>query len=267
MPIDNPVVIVQARLESQRFPNKILAPLLGQPLILWVLDRLARLPLPHTLVVAMPDTGSPAYEAQRLIQRHGYECQLVSAVNPDDVLGRFAHVADVTEATEIIRVCGDSPLVDQTVVRQLMIWHKWQSGHADYTAVAAEWPDGTDVELLTRNALEIAHAEATEAADREHVTPYLWRQQQRFKCSLMPCPYDLSWIQTSVDTPEDLRVVSALLQMLLEKYGHDFTWRDIWSCVVQSPWIEHMMRQRQRNSGYMAQVGVSGSWETLRYGA
>lgn len=266
MPFDHLAIIVQARMESQRFPGKILAPLLGQPLILWALDRLSRVHAPHTLLVAMPDTGSQAYEAQRVIQRHGYECMLVSAVNPEDVLGRFALAAQEVEATEIVRVCGDSPLVDPGVVDDLVSYHRWQSRDADYTGVAAGWPDGTDVEIFTRNALERANDEATDAADREHVTPYLWKPAHGFTTAHMPCPFDLSWMQYSVDTEQDVRLVSALLSMLLERYGHNFTWRDIWSCVLASPWVEQQMRQRVRNSGYLTQVDGAQSWIEVRYG-
>ena len=267
MPAEHLAIIIQARLESTRLPNKILTPLFGQPMILWVLDRLSRVHEPHTLLVAMPDTGSAAYEAQRLIKRHGYECLLVSSVNPDDVLGRFVIAAQETEATEIVRVCGDSPLVDPTVIDALVSYHRWQSNYADYTAVASEWPDGTDVEMFTRNALERAHAEATDAADREHITPWIWRKENGFNTAYMPCPFDLAWMQYSIDTEHDMRLVSALLSMLLERYGHTFTWRDIWSCVLASPWIEQQMRKRQRNSGYLAQVGATQSWESLRYAA
>ena len=265
MPMDNLVIIVQARCESQRFPNKILAPLLGQPMILWVLDRLSRVQTPHTLLVAMPDTGTCAYDAQRIMQTHGYECMLVSTVNPDDVLGRFTIAAQETEATTIVRVCGDSPLVDPGVIDSLVTYHRWMSDHADYVGVASGWPDGTDVELFTRNALERANAEATRPADREHVTPWLWRKSNGFKTAHMPCPFDLSWMQYSVDMPEDLECVEALLRIAMTRYGHTFTWRDVWSCVLAMPEVEQYMRQRQRNNGYLSQIGTQETWENIRY--
>jgi spore coat polysaccharide biosynthesis protein SpsF (cytidylyltransferase family) len=102
--------------------------------------------------------------------------------------------------------------------------------------------------------------------DREHVTPYIWRSESGFKTAYMACPFDLHWMQYSVDTEQDLHIVSALLPMLLGRYGHGFTWRDIWSCVLASPWIEQQMRQRQRNSGYLAQVGATQEWNEVRYG-
>lgn len=258
------VVVVQARMQSQRFPGKILAPLLGQPMLLWQLERLSRLDIPHTLVVATPDEGAPSRDLQARLATHGYECMIYPG-DANDVLGRFAYVAAETEATKLVRLCGDCPLLDPGVVAQLVIYHDWQTRQADHTGMDACWPDGQDCEVFMRNALERAQADATDATDREHLA-YFWTHQAQFRCATMPCPYDLRWMCHSVDTPEDLRLIESLLTIVLERAGARFTWQDIWYAVMQSPWIEQQMRQRQRNAGYLAHIGSTQPWEEVRYG-
>ena len=43
------------------------------------------------------------------------------------------------------------------------------------------WPDGNDVEVMTFAALEQAHREAAAPHEREHTTPFLWDQPERFR--------------------------------------------------------------------------------------
>src|SRR5262249_44664925 len=43
------------------------------------------------------------------------------------------------------------------------------------------WPDGYDVEVMKREVLETAWREATKPLEREHTTPFIWEQPERFK--------------------------------------------------------------------------------------
>ena len=66
------------------------------------------------------------------------------------------------------------------------------AGGYDHVAVAtgagamfltgARFPDGLDAECFGFAALERAWKAATQASDREHVTPYIWRHKTLFRC-------------------------------------------------------------------------------------
>lgn len=285
------VVIVQARVESQRFPSKVLAPLLGQPLLLWLLSRASQIQTPHQLVVAAPNT--PANHAiANLCTTHGYTCLLVPG-DPNDVLGRFHDVATQYDATTVVRLVGDTPLLDPQIIDDLLAYHASQSlptlthrsivgrqilpverGHAhpDLTGLDITWGDGFDSAVLSRTALDTAHNEATLLSDREHVEPFLFRQTRRFHATLYPCPFDLSWVRLSVDNQDDLAQAERVLESCLWHYGKGFGWRDVWATIKQHPDIEQYMRARPHNPAYAAQVaqeqGWPGepSWQDLRYG-
>ena len=53
---------------------------------------------------------------------------------------------------------------------------------ADYTSnvFPRTFPRGLDCEVMTAAALRTAHAEAVDPAEREHVTPFLYRRPERF---------------------------------------------------------------------------------------
>lgn len=255
-------IVVQARAGGSRFPGKMLAPLLGQPLILWTLQRLAAVYGPGAIIVALPP-GDAHAPLGAVCERHGYAV-LQPAVPETDVLARYQAIAEEEGLDTIVRVTGDCPLIDPQVVRGCL--RAFETGHYDHLGIAAEWPDGMDCEAFSRLALDVADAEATDAADREHVTPYLWRQPQRFVCGTYPCPMDLTAYQWSVDTPGDLRLVEDLLKRVLRQAGVGFGWRDLWLALEESPGLKSRMLSRPpRNQAYVTQTGAA-SWETARYG-
>ena len=283
---DDLLIIVQARVGGSRFPGKMLAPLLGQPMILWTLQRIRRLTIPHTLVVAVPE-GEANKPLINLCKRHGYTCIASEDANEADVLSRFRTVLDRYPGVEaIVRVTGDCCLLDADVINGCLelfyqrpvsgkqLFYNLRDGvkieHLpyDHVGIAAEWPDGQDVEIFHRLALEQAIIEATDPVDREHVGPFIWKDPERFACKTYPCPMDLTQYQTSVDTETDLLLAEGVLSWCLDRYGFGFTWRDIWRCLNHEqnlPLMAMMLQRPPRNQSYVAQAGAK-TWESIRYG-
>jgi spore coat polysaccharide biosynthesis protein SpsF len=292
------LVIVQARMESSRFYGKVTAQLLGQPLLLWLLDRVSSMRTPHRLVVASPDT-SANHAIADLCAKHGYQHELVPG-DPGNVLHRYAVVAQRYDAEQIVRVTGDCPLVDAAILDGLLAYHATSAhqGIIDrgiyggmalppiimqvppaYTGLALEFGDGFDCEVFGRSALEAADTEATLPSEREHCWPFLVNHPDRFRCCVYPCPFNMSWLRLSVDTADDLAVVETLLEACLVRYGSTFGWRDLLMTIETKRRtvaglsdIKARMAARPHNQAYVAQVareqeGVGAQdWADLRYG-
>jgi spore coat polysaccharide biosynthesis protein SpsF len=266
------LVVVQARYESQRFPGKVLAPLLGQPMLLWELARLQQMRTPHTLVVACPDTEATHTQLVPALVPHGYIVELVEG-DPNDVLRRFVVVAERYKAQEIVRICGDCPLIDPVVVDSLIAYYHWgmlpRPDHAGTGFRHPYWPDGMDCGIFPRETLRIADAEATLPHEREHVEPFMYEDPPRFHCTTLPCPFDLHAYQWSVDTPGDLHLVAQLLKHTLARVGFGFTWQDLWLTLELRPTLKQQCLARPaRNGSYLAQVAAetgmaAQSWEPL----
>jgi spore coat polysaccharide biosynthesis protein SpsF (cytidylyltransferase family) len=253
------LIIVTARLESQRFPNKVIHLLDGQPMILQQLDRLRTVFIPVRLIVACADTALNHDILAPLLLRHGYDVA-IPKVPQDDVLGRFAAViqADSQRADAVIRLTGDCPLLDVSVLdAAVKLYHRKA---AQYVALAKDWPDGLDVEVLAPQTVLDTHEAVSDPSDREHVTPAIWRgetlapQHQH----LLPCPFDLSEEHWSVDTPEDLVSIEQVYRALPSGFG----WRDVMRYFQRHP---HHRPSGGRNLGYVRQQGGT-DWNTLRYG-
>lgn len=268
---DKLVIITQARAGGTRFEGKMFKPLLGQPLILWHLARLSQVQTPHTLVVACPLTSENEPLAA-LCRRHGYTVELVP-VPEDDVLARFAWVAEQYTATEIVRTCGDCPTIDAQALDAMIAYHRWHtSPRPDHTGIDVTWPDGYDMEIFSRAALDCAHQEARLASEREHVTPYIYGHPERFHCQVFPCVFDCHDIQLSIDSPYDLSLLEQLLKHTFPRTGLHFTWQDLHATLLLKPALAQQIKARPaRNRAYVEQVArergeAVQTWESLRYG-
>lgn len=262
MGVSEILIVVQARMESRRLPGKVLLPMLGQPMLLWMLSRLA--PLSYPLVVAAPNEGNTAIAD--VCAKHGYRCHMVDG-DPKNVLHRFAHVVQLyPDAHHIVRIGGDTPLLDPEVIENLIGYHLHQLWRRDYTGLTHEWGDGNDAEIFTRETLLVAEAEAKAPHELEHVSPYIWQDPQRFRIAHYPCPLDLSGMRSSVDTHEDFLHAQMLLEKCLLKYGFGFGWREAWLVATQDATVRQYMKNRSINTAYVTQIGNEKSWHDIRYG-
>jgi len=100
-------IILQARLTSERFPNKLLCPLYGKPVIQWAIEACQESGLP--MVIAIPDKRTDWGLAEWLKL---YDDSIpILCGHPEDLVTRFQQVNKTMKFDPIIRVCGDSPFI------------------------------------------------------------------------------------------------------------------------------------------------------------
>jgi spore coat polysaccharide biosynthesis protein SpsF (cytidylyltransferase family) len=71
------------------------------------------------------------------------------------------------------------------------------------------FPDGLDVEIFTKKALEKAYIEAKMPSEREHVTPFIRNYLSKTNYAL---PTDYSKFRFTVDEQEDFNVIKRLIE-------------------------------------------------------
>lgn len=221
------VAVVQARMGSTRLPGKVLADVGGLPMLTWVIGRTRLARTIDHLIVACPSTAAD----ERLIQ-WCLDHEIALVCGPEhDVLTRYVMAARLTDADVIVRITADCPLIDPEVIDgtvRSLGGRDWASCiHPDRT-----WPDGLDVEVMTRATLERLDQLTTEAADREHVTPLLYRgavgSGQPFRSGL-----PLGALRWTVDTAADLQ----WLRRLAAQVPWYTRWREILMTTVGQRWV------------------------------
>ena len=199
------IAIVQARLNSTRFPNKVLADINGKPMIVHVLERAKQIKGVDLVVAAIPRTDAML---EKVIRSAGVFPVLGDEA---DVLSRFVEAIKGREADTIIRLTADCPALDPVVASktlELFLANRPKIDYADNDTLSSGYPDGWDVEVFSSDALEQAHAQA-KPSEREHVTTWM---KKHLSCMTLKAETPWTGAKLSVDTPEELTVVSEYLR-------------------------------------------------------
>jgi glutamate-1-semialdehyde 2,1-aminomutase len=244
----NTVAIVQARMGSTRFPNKVMQLINGLPLIELLLDRLSRSQEIDLIVLATSDklNNKPLVEH---VKKIGYS---VFQGNEDDVLDRYYQAAVEFKATEIVRITGDCPLIDWEIVDQVIeLFHHEKADYATNTDPPT-YPDGLDVSVCTFESLKTAWKQAEIKFDREHVMPFI-RKSNFFKKVNLSSTVDYSQERWTVDEPEDLDVIKNIVKYFsIHRY---FSWKEVIKLHKTMPEIFLSNKDLRRNEGSISGTG------------
>jgi spore coat polysaccharide biosynthesis protein SpsF len=206
------VIINQARMSSTRLPGKVLKEVLGRPLLDYQVERLRRVSLADELVIATTTNDADDMLVEFCRKRN----IAVFRGSEEDVLSRYYQAAIEHQAELVVRVTSDCPVIDPKVVDRVVTAFLERRDYVDYVSntQVRTFPRGMDTEVFTFDALRMAHAEATLDYQREHVTPFLYRQPDRFRVEQVVLATDLSSHRWTVDTPEDFELVSRIIEAL-----------------------------------------------------
>jgi spore coat polysaccharide biosynthesis protein SpsF len=176
------LVVVQARTGSTRLPGKVLLPLAGRPLLARLLERVRAARTPFALVVATTTEAAdePVRELCRGLRPLDVEC---FSGHPTDLLDRHYQAALAARAEVVVKIPSDCPLIDPGAIDRVLGRFRREPERWDYVSNLhpPTWPDGNDVEVMPMGALAAAWREASRPHEREHTTPFLWDQPERFR--------------------------------------------------------------------------------------
>lgn len=209
------VAIIQARMNSTRFPGKVLADLCGKPVLKHVIDRVRMCSRVDEVAVALSCEDDWEPIAGRCeewdVTWHAFDAR------ENDVLSRYVKAVDFWNAELCLRVCGDNPLIMPSEIDALIREFSVNDGggRAYFSSLDVpiiRKPTGYFAEVVTTQCLiALDHDLASDDARREHVTAAMY---ERDWMSQLPVP---SWYTTlnppnaAIDTPEDLERVAEML--------------------------------------------------------
>lgn len=240
------VAIIQARMGSSRLPHKVLSDIAGRTMIDRIIERVAAASLIDEIVVATSLSKDDDVLVEHLLASGAAH---VFRGSMDDVLSRYYESARLHGATHIVRITADDPLKDPQIidraVRLLL-----DDTSLDYCSntITPTFPEGLDVEAFTFAALETAHREAQLPSEREHVTPYIWKNSALFKALNFTHDTALQDWRWTVDKPQDLEfmqhVYTQFQDQPLVPYQAVIKW------LESNPHIRLLNADTIRNEGY-----------------
>lgn len=216
---------------STRLPGKVSKLILGKTMLAHQIERVRHARLIDKIVVATTTKSeddpiaSMAYEA-------GAGCFRGSEL---DVLDRYYQAAKEAHADIVIRITGDCPLSDPSVIDETIEYFLKNIADVDYTSKPTNYPEGLDMEIFSFGSLEHAWKKAVKPSEREHVTPYIYNHPEIFRVrTWRNGEEDFSTMHWSVDTPDDFIFVTKIFEAL---YSVDpsFSKNDVINLLSEKP--------------------------------
>lgn len=236
------VIIAQARMGSTRLTGKVLAMLGDRTVLAHVVDRAKRVRGADAVCIATTNRAADDVVATAAAAAGA----MVFRGDAHDVLGRYRGAAEMLDASVVMRVTCDCPVIDPEVCDAVLDLRA-NSG-ADYAAnnLRREWPHGLDCEAFTRQALADAANRSTATYDREHVTPWIRRAPQLKRMHLAGPGAPAADQRWTLDYPEDL----AFFRALFSAYSDAATagWDSIYSFLAGRPEIAALNAARALGS-------------------
>lgn len=234
--------IIQARMQSTRLPGKVLLPLGDNTVLENVVDRVQQADLVSKVIIAT--TIEPADDAIIELCQHKNIDFFRGDMN--DVLDRYYQTASKYKVKHIARITSDCPLIDPQAIDEVA--QKYLEGSYDYVSnnhPAATYPDGLDTEIFSFKALKRAWHEAKLPSEREHVTPYIWKNPQLFKIYNVKNKKDLSAYRLTIDEPYDYELLKTVIAGV-----KDLTIANIITFLDHNEQVKNLNKHIIRDEGY-----------------
>lgn len=243
------LAIIQARMGSTRFPGKVLMEIDGKPLLQYQVSRVKDSLLLDDIVVAT-STRQRDEVIVKFCTKNDVNCFRGSE---NDVLNRYYNCAKHFNASIIVRLTADCPLIDPLIIDETI--SLFLESNIDYAANTTPpetsfYPDGVDVEVFSFNALSRAERECESMLDREHVTLNFWKYKNNFSAIQLKRDTDVSQYRITIDYTEDLTVMEFIVGEIkrLNIYGH---LDEIIAILNENPEIRKLNSHYQIGSGWL----------------
>ena len=245
-------LITQARYGSSRLPGKISLEVGNQNLLSLHLQRAGKCLEKNLIKIVATTTEKEAEQICKIAEENQFLCfrgQL------EDVLDRFYQAALPYDLDAIIRITSDCPLFDSKLLDSAI--NLFKDKNVDYLSntLNPTFPDGMDLEIFSMSALEMAWRNAKLKSDREHVTPYIWKNsdfhnETLFKAYSMENNEDHSKYRLTVDSSEDYELIKAIVSNI----GINKSWQEYVSYLNDHKNLIELNSHQTRNDGYKKSV-------------
>lgn len=235
--------IIEARMTSSRLPGKVLRPVLDRPLLAYMIERLHQMRTIDTIIVATTTN----VEDDPIVACATQQGAKWFRGSEHDVLGRVLQAAQQHQVDVIVETTADCPLIDP--VESDKVVQRFQQGDVEYASnvLHRSYPRGMDTQVFATASLADVAQRTQHPTDHEHPTYYIYQHPELYRLANVSAPASLTdpELRLTVDTPEDLQLIQAILTALWPKNPR-FLLADILAWLAAHPEIAALNRHVQQ---------------------
>ncbi|WP_066164096.1 cytidylyltransferase domain-containing protein [Aliarcobacter cryaerophilus] len=199
-------IILQARMNSTRRPYKISSLFNDKPLLYWQIERLKQNKYISDIIVATTNTDLD--DVTEFIAKQASVKVFRGEI--DDVMKRYIDAAEYYQVSNIIRVCGDDPLVDPECIDLLSKEIELDNNKIFTASHNNGWLLGTSAEAFSLVNLKLSYQNSS-IEEKEHVVLNFYRNTDKFDLVKLEPKYFYQDLSFTVDYPEDVQNVKDVL--------------------------------------------------------
>lgn len=208
-------VIVLSRLDSKRLPGKALRMINGKPMVHYVLERAERIKGVDLVVFATSDREVDD-ALSSYVKKLGFPVFRGSA---DDVAGRVLACAQHFDFSTIVRVCGDSPLIDYELLSKGLAIFKSNKYDIVTNRYPRSFPAGMSMEILSMEAFSMGYQKMGSPEHFEHVTIYFYERPDAYLIhNVESGNSEYAEISLAIDTIDDIKRFEWMLEAMGPSY-------------------------------------------------
>ncbi|MBI3255108.1 MAG: glycosyltransferase family protein [Nitrosarchaeum sp.] len=237
--------IAQARMNSTRLPGKVMMFVDDEtPIIEHVVKQLKQSKLCNQIVIATTTQN----EDEKIVDFARKNKIPYFRGSIEDCLDRYYQCAKTFSSSIIVRITCDNPLIDPTLIDEAIMIFK--SGDYDYVTNCKPrtFPQGTEVEVFSFNALKKAWNEAKKPSEREHVTPYFYNNPDKFRIFNITNQENISNLRWTVDRKEDLEFVRIVVSKIKKS---PILMTDILQLLKKEQYLKDINKNFIMDEGYL----------------
>lgn len=252
------LIVIQARSGSSRLPGKVFLPLKDRPLLLRMYERIQFSKTPKKVIIA---TTTKSEDDQIAVLCEKNEIEYYRG-HQTDLLDRHYKAGIEYGADIVVKIPSDCPLICPDVIDKVLNFFISNKNKFDFVSNLhpQSYPDGNDVEVIPMKILETAYNEASKQYEREHTTPFIWENKNRFRIGNVLWETGLDYsnkYRFTIDYEEDYELIKSIYDELYDK-KNDFKLPDILRLLEQKPELEKVNEKYLGENWYNRKIYNEG---------
>ena len=227
--------IIQIRFGSIMLPKNAMLKILGKPIIWHIHNRLKFCKNLDEIVIATGNSKNNL-EIQDFAKKNN-----ISIFEGDeiDLVSRLYETGEKFHASAIVRITGDSPLVDPTIVDQVISTYKKNIKKIDIVSNIREksFPHGLEVEIFSMESLKKMNVKIKKPEMREWFSLFIEKNPNLFNILNISNSKDLSKLRWTLDYEEDYTFIKKIYEELYIE-NEIFLMNDILKLIHKNPKLQ-----------------------------
>jgi len=221
-------------MSSERLPGKVMLDLKGKPIIWHIYQRLKRCSQLNLVVIS---TGEYKNNSEICDFAKQEQIPLYSG-SEYDLIDRFYQTGKKFNASVIVRITADCPLVDPEVVDQMILEFKKEKGASDIVTNVepSTFPHGLEAEIYSMDIIEKLWKDIEDKNLREWFPIYIKKNIQKFRILKIKNSTNLSNYRWTLDYQEDYELIKEIYKKLY-KENKIFMMSDILELFKKYPYL------------------------------